>query len=59
MLMLTVHIVTFRVAHIETGSLHIRRQHIPPFILVTQHWLCTCRTRSAFWDTRANTKSFN
>lgn len=49
--MLTVHIVTFGVPHIKTGSLHIGRQHVPPFILITQHRLGTRRTHSAFCDT--------
>lgn len=51
MLLLTVHVVTFGVPHIKTGSLHIERQHVPPFILVTQHRLCARRTHTAFWDT--------
>lgn len=32
---LTVHVVTFGVAHVETGGLHVGGQHVPPFVLVT------------------------
>lgn len=45
----TVHTVTFGVAHIETGSLHVCRKNIPPFVLVTQGGLCACRTRLTCW----------
>lgn len=55
-LMLTVHIITFGVPHIKTGSLHVGRQHVPPFILITQHRLCARRTHSAFWDTHTITE---
>lgn len=40
----TIHTVTFGVAHIETGGLHVCRKNIPPFILVTQGGLSACRT---------------
>lgn len=40
----TIHTVTFGVAHIETGSLHVCRKNIPPFILVTQGGLSACWT---------------
>ncbi len=49
----TIHTVTFGVAHIETGGLHVRRTNIPPFILVTQAGLSACRTLLTGW--RMNT----
>lgn len=41
---LTVHFVTFGVPNVETRGLHVGRQHIPPFVLVAQHWFGACRT---------------
>lgn len=40
----TIHLVTFGIAHIETGSLHVCRKDIPPFILITQGGLSACWT---------------
>lgn len=45
----TVHTVTFGVAHIETGGLHVCRKNIPPFILVTQGGLSASWTRLTCW----------
>lgn len=50
-LTLTVHVVTFGVPHVETGSLHVGRQDVPPFVLVNQDGLCACRALSARWYT--------
>lgn len=57
---LTVHVVTFGVSHVETRSLHVGRQHIPPFVFITQHGLCTCRALSAGWThTHTHTMTFS
>lgn len=53
---LTVLVVTFGIAHVETGSLHVGRQHVPPFILVTQHRLGTCRALCTRWHTHTHTR---
>lgn len=51
---LTVHVVALGVSHVETGSLHVGRQHVPPFVLVAEHRLRAGRTGSARCTTRAH-----
>lgn len=45
----TIHTVTFGVAHIKTGRLHVCRKNIPPLVLVTQCGLCACWTPLTSW----------
>lgn len=46
---LTVHVVTFGVPHVETRGLHVGWKHVPPFVLVAQHGFSTCGALDTRW----------